>query len=260
MRNCNIVNDLLPLYVDGLLSQESIEFVKEHLSTCKSCLKDYEGMKINVDVVIEAEPEGLKPKRAFTKYLREVKIIVVSLVLFIVSVALFWVDWVILQYAWSNLYDGVFNTAIIFLIPLLCLAALLGVISFIMLVKKNAKSGRNSMSKTLLMIIVLISVLAIQTFSVVELSKTGEHVFTVQNIESIEIKNGEHFLVVKKPNSQEFIKIKCDKNTYSSVIVDKDVLYTFTYRVELFDKNKGILEKQINIDDTIDNRNAPKSE
>lgn len=257
MRNCNIVNDLLPLYVDGLLSQESITFVKEHLSTCKSCLKDYEGMKINVDVVIEDEHEDLKPKRAFAKYLREVKIIVVSLVLFIVSVLLFWVDWFILQYAWSNVYDGVFNTANILLIPLLCLAALFGVTSIVMLVKKNAKSGRNSMSKTLLMIIVLISVLAIQIFSVVELSKTGERVFTVQNIESIESENGEYFLVVEKPKSEGFIKIKCDKNTYYSVIVDKDVLYTFTYRVELFDKNKGILEEQINIDDIVDNRNDP---
>lgn len=213
-------------------------------------------MKIKVDVVIETEHEDLKPKRAFTKYLGEMKIMVVSLVLLIVSVALFWVDWFIMQYAWSNLYDGVFNTASIFLIPLLCLTALLGVISINMLVKKNAKSGKNSVFKTLLMIMVLIGVLAVQTFSVVELSKTGERVFTVTNIESIENENGGYFLVVKKHKSEEFIKIKCDKNTYSSIIVDKDVLYTFTYRVELFDKSKGILE-QINIDDIVDNRNDP---
>lgn len=38
MKNeCSIVRDLLPLYAEGMLSEDSAAFVKEHLDTCKEC-------------------------------------------------------------------------------------------------------------------------------------------------------------------------------------------------------------------------------
>lgn len=37
MNNCNIIKDLLPLYKEDLLSQESKTFVEEHLKTCPEC-------------------------------------------------------------------------------------------------------------------------------------------------------------------------------------------------------------------------------
>ena len=43
MNNCNIVKDLLPLYKENLLSEESKIFVKDHLKSCPECenlLKD----------------------------------------------------------------------------------------------------------------------------------------------------------------------------------------------------------------------------
>ncbi|MBQ7999692.1 MAG: zf-HC2 domain-containing protein [Ruminococcus sp.] len=35
--NCNIIRDLIPLYIDGCLSDESIELVEEHLELCDEC-------------------------------------------------------------------------------------------------------------------------------------------------------------------------------------------------------------------------------
>lgn len=35
--NCDIIRDLLPLYVDGVCSQESAKLVEEHLTDCQSC-------------------------------------------------------------------------------------------------------------------------------------------------------------------------------------------------------------------------------
>ena len=35
--NCEIVRDLLPLYEDGLCSEESRKAVEEHLKTCEAC-------------------------------------------------------------------------------------------------------------------------------------------------------------------------------------------------------------------------------
>lgn len=38
MKNeCSIVRDLLPLYAEGMLSEDSAAFVKEHLDTCEEC-------------------------------------------------------------------------------------------------------------------------------------------------------------------------------------------------------------------------------
>ena len=37
--NCEIVRDLLPLYEDGLCSEESRRAVEEHLATCEACRK-----------------------------------------------------------------------------------------------------------------------------------------------------------------------------------------------------------------------------
>ncbi len=41
---CEVVKDLLPSYIDGLTSDVTNEFIKEHLSECEECKKAYERM------------------------------------------------------------------------------------------------------------------------------------------------------------------------------------------------------------------------
>ena len=36
---CNIIEDLLPLYVDDMVSEDSRQLVEEHLKTCPACRK-----------------------------------------------------------------------------------------------------------------------------------------------------------------------------------------------------------------------------
>lgn len=44
MKNeCHIVRDLMPLYTEGMLSDESASFVKAHLETCENCRAAYSG-------------------------------------------------------------------------------------------------------------------------------------------------------------------------------------------------------------------------
>ena len=43
-KQCEIVQDLLPLYVDGACSEASEEMIKEHLETCADCRAIYEQM------------------------------------------------------------------------------------------------------------------------------------------------------------------------------------------------------------------------
>ena len=45
--NCNIIKDLLPLYHDDVISEESRELVEEHLKTCLECRNMLEDIKEN---------------------------------------------------------------------------------------------------------------------------------------------------------------------------------------------------------------------
>ncbi len=46
MRNeCNIVKDLLPLYVEGIVNEDTADFVEEHIRHCEKCRKELEEMK-----------------------------------------------------------------------------------------------------------------------------------------------------------------------------------------------------------------------
>lgn len=42
--SCEIIKDLLPLYHDGICSNDSKEMISEHLSHCHSCKADLEAM------------------------------------------------------------------------------------------------------------------------------------------------------------------------------------------------------------------------
>ncbi len=44
MKHCAIVRDLLPMYIEELTSEESGEFIREHLSQCDECRAEYERM------------------------------------------------------------------------------------------------------------------------------------------------------------------------------------------------------------------------
>lgn len=43
--SCSIAKDLLPLYIEGILSEETAQAVELHLQTCENCKKDFEIMR-----------------------------------------------------------------------------------------------------------------------------------------------------------------------------------------------------------------------
>lgn len=66
---CDIVKDLMPLYIDDLLSENSIIFVEEHINSCESCKDYYEKLssEIKIPVSKESRFSDLKP----IEYLKE---------------------------------------------------------------------------------------------------------------------------------------------------------------------------------------------
>lgn len=53
--NCNVVKDLIPLYIDGCCSEESEKIVKEHIETCDACRKLFEDMRAPSDMIPVSE-------------------------------------------------------------------------------------------------------------------------------------------------------------------------------------------------------------
>ena len=64
MNECRIVQDLLPLYVDELLSEESAEMVRSHTENCEACRKVLERYR-------EPMPEEQQDPKAYKKSIRK---------------------------------------------------------------------------------------------------------------------------------------------------------------------------------------------
>lgn len=71
--NCDVINDLLPLYVDEALSEASHKLVKEHIQECESCRRTFENMKEQIQLPVNQEV-----RMAETKSLKGLKKLVSS--------------------------------------------------------------------------------------------------------------------------------------------------------------------------------------
>ena len=49
--NCNIISDLIPLYIDGCCSEESKIMVEEHIASCQACRELLNTMKVPTETV-----------------------------------------------------------------------------------------------------------------------------------------------------------------------------------------------------------------
>lgn len=68
---CSTVLDLLPLYVDGLLSPQSRALVQAHLAECGSCRKTYERM--STEVQENTEKDAGKETDSFERSLKKLR-------------------------------------------------------------------------------------------------------------------------------------------------------------------------------------------
>ena len=62
--NCNVIGDLLPLYADEVVSEDTKTLVEEHLEECADCTEKYAQMKreIELDIglkAVEAEKQAI---------------------------------------------------------------------------------------------------------------------------------------------------------------------------------------------------------
>ena len=67
---CEIIRDLMPLYLDGLTSEESNGAIREHLDGCESCKKMLEQMQRETTVKTEETKKKINPFRKFNRKMK----------------------------------------------------------------------------------------------------------------------------------------------------------------------------------------------
>lgn len=63
--DCEIVKDLLPLYVDGMVSDISKKSIEKHLEHCRSCNEVYHNMAYSLEM--ESQPSEMQDVKRFLK-------------------------------------------------------------------------------------------------------------------------------------------------------------------------------------------------
>ena len=85
-KDCSIVRDLLPLYVEDMVSADTGAFVKEHLEVCGECKGEYDRMKLPQSRNMTENKEAAAPLVALQRKLGRKKVqTVLCTVLFVVA-------------------------------------------------------------------------------------------------------------------------------------------------------------------------------
>ena len=87
--DCRIIQDLLPLYVEKLASEESVKAVEEHLKSCPECMNKLEALTCEVPPLPQADREIQPLKRARRSLLLKLPAIILSIALVLTGVFLF---------------------------------------------------------------------------------------------------------------------------------------------------------------------------
>lgn len=87
--DCNIIRDLIPLYIDGCCSKESEKVVEEHIISCDECKKLFEDMKLPSGMMAVTEaPKRLSKVNDWKASVLQSVLLFVSFALITVGVAL----------------------------------------------------------------------------------------------------------------------------------------------------------------------------
>lgn len=87
--NCNTVQDLIPLCIDGCCSTESAKIVEEHICSCNVCKMIFEEMKSPADIATVSEsPKTFKKLNDWKASVLQSVLLFVSFAMIAIGVAL----------------------------------------------------------------------------------------------------------------------------------------------------------------------------
>ncbi len=94
--SCGIIKDLLPLYIDGVCSSDSIDVIEEHLKECPLCEAELLNLQNNTDIKPEIDKDIDKAVKTANKKIKKGKkkvaittISIISVILLVIGIVAF---------------------------------------------------------------------------------------------------------------------------------------------------------------------------
>ena len=84
--DCCVVRDLLPLYVENMVSDQTAEQIKQHLAECPDCLNEYNsfGSTSRLDALEVPQPDAQPFKKIMRKMNRQMFALAYGLIIFFI--------------------------------------------------------------------------------------------------------------------------------------------------------------------------------
>ena len=84
-KNCKLIRDLLPSYLDHVTSEDTSKFVEEHLNKCEECKKFFDEMNSEVDKENVKDIEIVKEIKKYKRKIFRLKLLVAFVLVIILG-------------------------------------------------------------------------------------------------------------------------------------------------------------------------------
>ena len=71
-KECSVVQDLLPLYLENMVSEGTMVFVKEHLENCSDCAAEFERLKSGKQIDVAGAPQREHDAEVITAFKKKI--------------------------------------------------------------------------------------------------------------------------------------------------------------------------------------------
>ena len=104
---CGVIRDLLPLYEDGVASEETAQLVREHLKDCPACQEELRKMRVPISMPAEKDGELWERYKRRQNQLRRKKKIRIACVLSLLAAAVvFCLCYTLIPRSWNQVSGG----------------------------------------------------------------------------------------------------------------------------------------------------------
>ena len=92
---CSVVRDLLPLYIEDMVSTETAQYINEHLKNCDECQAELanlkEGVELSIETRVASKSDDAKPfKKMMKRMNRQFYSIAYAAIIFLIFLGFGW--------------------------------------------------------------------------------------------------------------------------------------------------------------------------
>lgn len=187
-----------------------------------------------------------------------------SIILFVFEIILFWVIFFLFEFLWLYNYDAIADFLRLVTVAIFILIILTGVLVIFRMENEIFQDSSLTMIKKFGFLIIFLVFGSLHVWMYQSYYDTGSTMGILTNIVDKQIKGNESYFYVtrynKRIDKEVKVKIKCTKEEYQKLIIDKNVLYSFEYRYLNYLPYKGVLDGRIDMKHVIDNRRRKLNE